>query len=175
MSKESDNESFVRRVQVFLGVEPDGWAGPNTNEAFDDIVGPSEVHHVKASSFADPADVRAFQKCKAQGKSDMECFKVGDNGIGTGELGGLFTAQEETPMCALPPDDMIEAFGSVKNAKGAQVEVTANGKTVVCLLADRMPWKKNIKNGAGIDLNPAAAKQLGLKPPFMVAATWKWL
>ena len=40
------------------------------------------IHRVHASSFADPADVRRFRACKAAGKSDQECFKVGDNGVG---------------------------------------------------------------------------------------------
>jgi len=37
-----------------------------------------------------------------------------------------------------------------------------------------MPWRKNIKNGAGIDLNPGFAKAFGLKSPFMVRAEWAW-
>lgn len=133
----------------------------------------------KASSFADLADVRAFKKWKRiyldQGYSDARAEKLafakGDNGIG---CWGTVTAQEETPMCALPPDDMIEKWGTVAAAKHKKVQVTANGETVICVLADRMPWKKNIKNGAGIDLNPAAAKHLSLKPPFMVPAEWSW-
>jgi len=133
----------------------------------------------KASSFADPADVRAFKKWKQiyldQGKTDAQAEKLafakGDNGVG---CFGDFTAQDKIPMCALPPDDMIDKWGSVAKAKHKGVSVSANGKQVICQLADRMPWKKNIKNGAGIDLNPAAAKALGLTPPFMVPATWTW-
>jgi len=127
---------------------------------------------VLASSFADLADVVAFQRCKAKGGTDQQCFKVGDNGVG---CWGDVTAQETTPMCALPPDDMEERWGSVKAAKHKAVKVRANGRVVVCLLADRMPWRKNIKNGARIDLNPAAAKVLWLKPPFKVEAEWEWV
>lgn len=126
---------------------------------------------VLASSFADLADVRAFERCKAQGKSDRECFKVGDNGIG---CWGDRTAQEDVPMCALPPEDIIAHCGTLKAGRGKPVQVSANGATVLCLLSDRMPAKKNITNGAGIDLNPAAAKALGLKPPFLVKAEWVW-
>ena len=53
--------------------------------------------------------------------------------------------------------------------------VTVGEKTVVCELRDTMPAKANVKNGAGIDLNPAAAKALGLKPPFKVRATWHFV
>ena len=129
--------------------------------------------NVKASSFADPADVASYRRAKAQGKSDKEAFAVGDNGLG---CWGDFTAQLETPMCALQPDDMIAKFGSVKAAKNERVlvESRANGLHVLCLLADRMPWKKNIKNGCGSDLNPAACAALKLKPPVSHPVKWTW-
>jgi hypothetical protein len=125
-----------------------------------------------ASSFADLEDVRRFWACKDRGGSDLECFKVGDNGEG---CWGDNTGQEVTPMCALPPDDMLEKWGSIFNAKHKMVKVRANGRVVVCMLADRMPAKAHIKNGAGIDLNPAAAKVLELRPPFMVDCEWEWV
>ena len=124
-------------------------------------------HSVKASSFADPDDVAKFRKCKAAGNSDEVCFKVGDNGIG--KWGDDTTA--DVPMCALPPEDW-QHLGS--KARGAKVQVEANGKTVVCELRDTMPHKANITNGAGIDLNSAAVKALGLTPPIMIPAVWKW-
>ncbi len=128
------------------------------------------VHHVKASSFADPADVAAFKKCKAQGKTDTQCFKVGDNGIGF--AGDDCTGP--TPMCALPQEDWKERWGTKANARLKPVVVTANGRTVVCLLGDTMPKRANITNGAGIDLSPAAVKAIGKSPPLMISATWIW-
>lgn len=131
-----------------------------------------------ASSFADLADVQVFKRCKAQGKSDAECFRVGDNGIG---CWGDVTAQEHTPMCALPPQAMEEKWGSVKAAKHKKIKVwlTCRPKFdhhtpwTVCILADRMPRKAN-KSGAGIDLNPAASSALGLTPPHLVKVEWEW-
>ena len=120
-----------------------------------------------ATSFADPADVRAFQRCKAAGMSDQQAFKYGDNGIG--KWGDDTTANR--PMCALPPEDW-EPLG--RQARGARVIVQANGREVVCELRDTMPRKRNIKNGAIIDLNPAACEALGLKPPMRVRAGWLW-
>lgn len=126
-------------------------------------------HKVKASSFADPADVAAFHLCRATGKSDMECFKVGDNGLGAW---GHNTAQEENPMAALPR----EVWQQAGKRGGAKLQVRYKGKTVEGILGDTMPSLKNIKNGAGIDLNPAFAKALGLKPPFMVEGVeWRWV
>jgi hypothetical protein len=127
----------------------------------------STIHSVKASSFADPADVRRFKACKARGGSDEECFKTGDNGIGC--WGDDTTAR--VPMCALPPED----WRPVSHPRGKKVLVKCEGKEVVCELRDTMPKKANIHNGAGIDLNEAAWKALGHTPPQMRAATWEWV
>lgn len=160
----------IEQIQKVLGVKVDNLWGPRSQAALDAEIagGGGNIHVVKASSFADPADVRAFKRCKAQGKTDQQCFKVGDNGIG--KWGDDTTANR--PMCALPRDDW-QAFGAA--ARGKKVLVVGNGKSVVCELRDTMPWKKNIKNGAGIDLNPAACAALGKKPPMMIPATWKWV
>lgn len=38
-----------------------------------------------------------------------------------------------------------------------------------------MPHKADIRNGAGIDLNPGFAKAFGVQAPFMLAGvTWDW-
>lgn len=129
------------------------------------------IHCVKATSFADPADIAAFRRCKAQGKSDEECFKVGDNGIGC--WGDDVTGPE--PACALPPEDMMERWGSVNAAKHKPVLVRGAGQTVTCILKDRMPHRAHIKNGAGIDLNPAAVAALGKHPPLELQVNWQWL
>lgn len=123
------------------------------------------IYHVKASSFADLADLRAFKRCKAEGKTDLQCFAVGDNGIG---CYGDLTAQEHTPMCALPPETMKLLWGSKAKARHQKVIVMHESDSITCIVADVMPSRWYIKNGCGIDLNPAAAKALGLRPPFKV-------
>ena len=159
----------VQQIQQLLGVVPDGVWGPKSQAALDGITKPrTGWRKVKASSFADPADVRAFERCKAQGKTDLQCFAVGDNGIGKW---GHNTAQEVLPMAAIPRDVWADA----DKCGGTKLEVRYKGKTVEGILGDTMPHTKNIKNGAGIDLNPAFAKQLGLKPPFMVELEWRWV
>ena len=132
---------------------------------------PSDTaRHVIASSFADPADIEAFKKCKAEGKTDEECFKVGDNGIGA--FG--FDTAGHLPICALPPEDWQTKWGSRKAAAGKPVIVRHKDKSVVCLLGDTMPHRRHITNGCGIDLNPAACKALGLTPPVKAPVTWDW-
>jgi hypothetical protein len=127
-------------------------------------------HHVLASSFADPADIQAFQRCKEHGGSDRYCFQFGDNGIGYWQDD---TKKGSGPACALPPDDLISTWGSVNEAKHKPVLVTINGHSCVCPIKDTMPWKKHITNGAGIDLNFDALKELNLTPPVLTPATWK--
>lgn len=125
------------------------------------------THPVLASSFADPADVDAFHRCKRRGGTDQECLRVGDNGIG---LWGDDTTANR-PMCALPPED----WHTFRVPRGQRILVEAHGLSVVCELRDTMPHRKAITNGAGIDLNRAACAALMLSPPILTAATWRVL
>jgi hypothetical protein len=127
---------------------------------------------VTASSFADLKDLARFKKAIADGKSEAEALKVGDNGIGKW---GDLTARDDVPMCALPPEDWQSKWGAGDRARGKKVAVTYKRKTVVGELRDTMPHKKNIKNGAGIDLNPGFGKAFGLHPTFLINNVhWDW-
>ncbi len=163
--------SAIVKIQEILGVTPDGLWGPKSQAALNALITgiPLDWHDVKASSFADPADVRAFKRCKANGGSDQECFKVGDNAIGAW---GDSTAEGSGPCVALPVEDW-ESFGKT-GARFKKVEVKYSDKTVTAQLKDTMPHKANIKNGAGIDLNPDTCRALGLEPPILVKASWRW-
>jgi hypothetical protein len=131
-----------------------------------------EVHIVTASSFADPADVAAFKKCLKSGKTEKQCFAVGDNGIG---LWGDDTTVDK-PICALPREDWLAKWKKSSVARGKKIELSFKDKKVICELRDTMPPKAKITNGAGIDLNPGAAKALGLKPPFLQPNVgWRWV
>ena len=128
---------------------------------------------VIASSFADPRDVAAYKKAIAEGKTEQDALKIGDNGIGKW---GDVTAHDDVPMCALPPEDWIPKWGPRSNARGKKVAVTYRGKTVIGELRDTMPHRAHITNGAGIDLNPGFAKAFGLRPPFLVPGVrWEWV
>lgn len=127
-----------------------------------------ELTPVIATSFADPADIRRFQSCRDQGHSESYCLRQGDNGIG---LWGDDTTTR-VPMCALPREDW-EHLGAA--ARGKRVLVEVGDQRVVCELRDTMPRRANIRNGAGIDLNPAAVKAFGLQPPIRIHAVWAWL
>jgi len=127
---------------------------------------------VTASSFADPADVAAYRRAKAQGKSEREALRLGDNGIG---CWGDDTTHADVPMCALPPEDWIAKWGPGDNARGRRVKVSYNGLTVIGELRDTMPERAHITNGAGIDLNPGFAQAFGFHIPFLVHnVTWEW-
>src|SRR6516162_5583553 len=158
--------SKLQEIQAILGVNADGRWGPKSQAALNKELGQGEGFSSTASSFADPADVVAFQKCKATGKTDAQCFKVGDNGIGQF---GKITAQEHTPMVAVHADDMKVRWGSVNAAAHRPVTVTVKEKNVQATVEDRVGVKGRI------DLNPAAAKALGLTPPFLVPCVWEWV
>jgi hypothetical protein len=155
----------LRKIQALLGVEASGFWGPGSQLALNEESACSEGFSAIASSFADPADMAAFQKCKAQGKTDQQCFKAGDNGIGQF---GKVTAQEHTPMVAVYADDMKARWGSVNAAAHRPVTVMINGRKVEATVEDRLGVKGRI------DLNPAAAKALGLTPPFLAPCFWNW-
>ena len=132
-----------------------------------------EVHweKVTASSFADYHDRQAYLLCIQHGGTPAQCRKVGDPGVGWVDN---LTATFNKCICALPPDDWMTKWGSKEKAHGKKVIVQINNQQVMGELGDTMPWKKNITNGAGIDLNPGFAKAFGLRPPFMVKAQWRW-
>lgn len=188
----------LRQAQAAMGMPPDdcdGIPGPQTSGVFADLCGAArgeylalkaaaaghisqpvqtgEVHHVKASSFADPRDVRAFRQCKGQGFSDQHCFRVGDNGIG---FTGIDCTDEGTPYVAVPPEKWALKWGNAANASGRELRVTYQGKTIVCKIGDTMPHEANITNGCGLDMAPGAQKAFGLIAPFIIDnVDWEWV
>lgn len=174
MSAKIEAIKKLEAIQRILGVRDDGDFWGESRAALEAVIATAEAPHPDArvtgyaTSFADPADVAAFKRCKRQGKTDKACFAVGDNGIG--KWGDDTTVAR--PMCALPPEKW-KHLG--KAARGALVRVSIDGgRSVVCELRDTMPAQRNIKNGAVIDLNPAAISALGKKPPAKFMVTWEW-
>ena len=119
-----------------------------------------------ASSFADPADIRRFHKCKDKGGSDQDCFKVGDSGIG---FWGDDVSAGSGPACALPP----EVIAEFDLSRGSPVQVSYDGRYTIALLLDHMPHIRHLANAARIDLNPDACEELGLEPPVMAKVTYE--
>lgn len=153
---------------IGYNLEADNWRGTKTEKALADFrKSLSGARIVKASSFADPADIAAFRRCKNEGHSDQHCFRFGDNGVGAWGHDTTGTI----PMCALPREDWQEA----NKVGGSIVRVSFGSITVDCVLGDTMPRRANIKNGAGIDLNPAAVEAFGLRPPILKDGfSWEW-
>lgn len=164
----------LKKIQRLLAVEADGFWGSKSQKALNNELGGGGGGggrggggiKAKASSFADPADVQAFKACKATGKTDLQCFAVGDNGIGKF---GANTAQTTRPMVAVHPSDAIAKWGSMAGAAHRPVRVTVGNKKVIAFVEDQLG------KAGRIDLNPAAAKELGLDPPFLVDCVWEWL
>lgn len=156
----------IERIQAGIGVNPDGQWGPKSQAALNAIIGAHVNTGYHASSFADPADLIGFQRCKRTGRSDVSCFKEGDNGVGQF---GAITAQDHTPMVAVNHTEMVAKWGSEHGAAHRLIEVTVNGRTFNAAVEDR------ISAPGRIDLNPACAKIAHLDPPFVVPCTWKWV
>lgn len=64
----------------------------------------------KATTFADYGDLIGYIKARDSGKSQMESFNFGDNGIGKW---GAITANDRTPMFALPPEVWIARLDEI--------------------------------------------------------------
>lgn len=120
---------------------------------------------MRASSFADPNDIAAFERCKALGKTDKQCFAVGDNGIGCWQDS---TKEGTGPSCALHVDVIRAKWGSKNAGKHKQVWVRYADKEVICVLKDICGKRDRI------DLNPDAVRAIGLKPPILVEVHWEW-
>ena len=133
----------------------------------------------KASSYGDPADQRRYRQRvarelaagKNQEQAEAEGRKVGDPGLGW--MGNDIT-ELGTPWVAVPQDDWKDRHVTKRRAHRCLVEVEINGVARLCVLGDTMPWRRNIRNGAVIDLAPGAAKLWGLKAPFMAPVRWRW-
>ena len=131
-------------------------------------------HPVIASSFADHADVCAFLLCKDKGGTDLECFKVGDNGIGFFDAAPCW--RDDILFAALPRDVWLARWGNAQRASQRQLAVRVRGQIYIGTLGDTLPWLRNIKPGrATLDLNPGFARAFGLRPPFLVNAEWAWV
>lgn len=158
----------IERIQAEIGTTVDGKWGPKSQEAFNAIKADGTWRDTKFTSFADPADVVAFHKCKREtGKSDVYCFRFGDNGIGQF---GKITAQEHTPMVAIHGDEMVRMWGSRNAAAHRPVEIKLPGSDTIV----QATCEDRISALGKVDLNPAAFKLLGLKAPFVVPGQWRW-
>ena len=149
----------LRTIQAILGATEDGFWGSESQALLNRYVENEEVFSALASSFADPEDIAAFIRCMDTGRTDLQCFRVGDNGIGQF---GKITAQTHTPMVALHAEDMRAKWGSVAGAAHRPVKVWFGARMVFAMVEDRLGVEGRI------DLNPAAAATLGITPPFLV-------
>ncbi|MFN0077775.1 MAG: hypothetical protein ACKVY0_15065 [Prosthecobacter sp.] len=176
IGKTGTSNPTLAEIQQLIGFDADGIWGVNSQKALNAVLngtsptatgnGGNGPFKMKASSFADPKDVEDFKKCKLQGKTDKQCFAVGDNGIGAW---GANTAQTTKPMVAVHKIDAVARWGSFDGAAHRRVRVTVGGVSVEATVEDKLGTPDRI------DLNPAAAKKLGLNPPFLKACEWEWV
>lgn len=111
-----------------------------------------------ATSFADAADLRAFNRALLEGESSKRALEVGDNGLGAW---GRSTVAGTGPCVALSP----HVYGFRPHR---MVRVFYGEKFVDADVRDIGPEER-------IDLNPDACAELGLRPPVKVMVDWTWL
>lgn len=168
---------------------PDNWWGPKSEGAYQEFLKSKEAPigemieapdptwtSAKASTFADPEDVRRFKKCKLQGgywsngvwhpgSSDLHCFEYGDNGIGFWEDD---TTVDEAYF-ALHKDIIRDHFGGdLDKGHGAKVRLVHKGKEIEGKVMDICGVRSRI------DLNPGACKALGIPVNDLYDVTWRW-
>jgi hypothetical protein len=74
-------------------------------------------------------------------------------------------------MVAVHPDDATARWGSMNAAahRKVRVTITESGKSVIATVEDQLG------KAGRIDLNPGAAKKVGLLPPFLKDCEWEWV
>jgi hypothetical protein len=111
-----------------------------------------------ATSFADPADLRAYNRALREGKTPAQALEVGDNGLGAW---GNPTTTGTGPCVALAtrvegfrPHRMVRIFYGEKHVDAEVRDIGPAGR---------------------IDMNPDCCEELGLTPPVKVMVDWVWL
>jgi len=124
-----------------------------------------------ATSFADPADILAYEGAKAEGKTEEEALAVGDNGIG---CWGDNTKEGSGARSSLPAHITIARWGSMWNGRGRLIRVFYGGTFVDTILSDEGPGPKEEAEGHGLDLNFDAWKAFGISVPAERQVQWDW-
>jgi hypothetical protein len=112
-----------------------------------------------ATTFADHADIEAYNRAKAGGASEEQALEVGDNGIGSKHLGEVRTTNAYG--VAVPEQQLIDQFGQDPEAwRKARAVVNIGGQRVTVPIVDVGPGKKALANGVVTDLTGPLAKAL---------------
>ena len=119
----------------------------------------------KGTTFADVGDLLRYNRSVWNGVSPDRALEYGDNGLGAW---GLSTVRGTGPCIALDRDEIATATGSSHRQPRRLVRVSFQDKTVECQVRDVAP--------SGIcDLNPDAAAELGIKPPWSGLVDIVWI
>lgn len=125
-----------------------------------------------ATSFADPADIRAYLEAKMRGETEEQALDVGDNGIG---CWGDDTKMGSGARSSLPAHVTVSRWGSMWNGRRRLIRVFYGGTFVDTILSDAGPGPKEEAEGHGLDLNYDAWKAFGVSVPAEKKVQWDWL
>ena len=116
------------------------------------------MQRLRGTSFADPSDLRAFNRALSEGRSSREALETGDNGLGAS---GKSTVAGTGPCVALARTVEGFRFGRLLRVFYGERHVDADVRDVA-------------PEGV-IDMNPDCCSELGLTPPVSVMVDWVWL
>jgi len=172
----TQSDPTLAKIQTLTGAPANGHWDPTSQKALNKALkgqgglgaasGGNGPFSATASTFADPKDVAAFHKCKANGHSDDYCYGKGDNGVGAW---GADTTSTTKAMVAVHQQDAFARWGSWAGAAHRRVRVTINGNSVLATVEDKLGTKGRI------DLNPGALAKLGLQPGNLWPCQWEWV
>ncbi|HUD75314.1 MAG TPA: hypothetical protein VMQ76_09605 [Terracidiphilus sp.] len=124
-----------------------------------------------ATSFADPADITAYERAKARGATEEQALAVGDNGIG---YYGFDTKKGSGARSSLPAHVIVDRWGSMTNGRGRLIRVFFKSQWIDTILSDEGPGPKEEAEGHGLDLNYDAWAALGVSVPAEEQVEWDW-
>lgn len=115
-----------------------------------------------ATTFATPGDIEAYREAKARGKTEEQALLVGDNGIGSAELGNIATPK--VYGVAVPESKLTEIFGYDPAAwRKARAVITTDKHDIVVPIVDLGPGEKAKSRGVVTDYTDLLGKALGAK------------
>ena len=113
-----------------------------------------------ATNFADPGDLARYRAAIARGASEQEALSVGDNGVGSPNLGSISTS--DAYGIAVPTSYLRANFGSDPAAwRTARNRIVVNGQEITVPYIDIGPGKGPQARGVIADLSYPLSQAVG--------------
>ncbi|HTD17835.1 MAG TPA: hypothetical protein VK673_21810 [Chthoniobacterales bacterium] len=149
-----------RVTQVLSGQSPAAKPQPPSAPSWRDSSAPTldQISGI-VSTFADPTDIARYQRGIASGLSEEDALKIGDNGIGSKDLGTIDTTKAYG--VAVPRSVLERYFGNDPAAwRRARAVVNMGGQNVIAPIVDEGPGEGPQARGVVADLTNTLSRAL---------------